>query len=293
MLWLESQYGKAFAEKFSARYTRKYWGVNAEDLSTTWIGSRIRPSNPEEILYGAFSDQTPHYYYTDQMRYPEKGGYKSFISGLISNAEIHNNKMVIDIDLKRKLVTCSDSSEYYYEKLISSIPLPVLVGVTRSCENSIIDASRKLLHTSMDLISVGFSDIVTDKLWFYIYDEDILSCRAHSPSVKAKANAPTNCSSIQFEIYQKGSKQVYETQNMLSNVAYAIKKLGIADSDKILFMDHRRQNWANIIFYPGMESDRDLIRCFFFDSGVSTVGRFGEWDYLWSNQSFMSGYQAL
>jgi hypothetical protein len=26
--------------------------------------------------------------------------------------------------------------------------------------------------------------------------------------------------------------------------------------------------------------------------GITSAGRFGEWDYLWSNQAFMSGLRA-
>jgi protoporphyrinogen oxidase len=293
LAWLESQYGKLFTEKYSVKYTKKYWGVGAEHLSTTWLGSRVRPSNPEEILYGAFSEKTPHYYYTEEMRYPEKGGYKAFIAGLIAEADIHLNKNVIEINLKEKLVICSDNSEYRYERLISSIPLPVLVSLTKNCDQLITSAAKKLSHTSMDLISIGFSEVVTDKLWFYIYDDDILASRAYSPSVKSKMNAPENCSSLQFEIYQKDSNQVHSEEVMLKNSLHAIKKLGLADEKDIVFMDHRRQRWANIIFYPGMEIDRNRIREYFLSSGVSTIGRFGEWDYLWSNQSFMSGYQVL
>ncbi len=29
------------------------------------------------------------------------------------------------------------------------------------------------------------------------------------------------------------------------------------------------------------------------DKEIIPIGRFGHWDYLWSDQAFMSGYEAL
>lgn len=42
-----------------------------------------------------------------------------------------------------------------------------------------------------------------------------------------------------------------------------------------------------------MEKYRDIVREYIFDNQVKSVGRFGEWDYLWSNQSFLSGYSSI
>lgn len=39
--WLTASYGDRIAEKFHRVYTKKYWTVDASDLSTTWIGKRL------------------------------------------------------------------------------------------------------------------------------------------------------------------------------------------------------------------------------------------------------------
>jgi hypothetical protein len=41
-----------------------------------------------------------------------------------------------------------------------------------------------------------------------------------------------------------------------------------------------------------MEEKRDNILSWLTSVGVLPAGRFGEWDYLWSNQAFMSGKAA-
>ena len=41
-----------------------------------------------------------------------------------------------------------------------------------------------------------------------------------------------------------------------------------------------------------MEERRNTVREWVESQGIALAGRFGEWDYLWSNQAFMSGRAA-
>ncbi|WP_016261620.1 NAD(P)-binding protein, partial [Yersinia pestis] len=97
--WLIHQYGNEIAKRYPMRYTRKYWQCNANELSVSWIGNRLRRAKLSEILYGAFTDDTPNDYYAKEMRYPKKGGFKSFIQPLIDESIINYNYEVTEIDL--------------------------------------------------------------------------------------------------------------------------------------------------------------------------------------------------
>ena len=156
-----------------------------------------------------------------------------------------------------------------------------------------LKASKTLKATSIDLISVGFNRKVSNYLWFYIYDDDILASRAYSPSMKSPDNAPEGCSSLQFEIYSRGENSKYDKKELKENVIYALKKMRIADNEDILFMHHKHLRYGNVIFDIGMEKNRNSVRKYLKENGVKTIGRFGEWEYFWSNQSFMSGYNSI
>jgi protoporphyrinogen oxidase len=157
----------------------------------------------------------------------------------------------------------------------------------------VLEAGRQLKATSIDLVSVAFNKPLVKDLWFYIYDEDILASRAYSPSIKSPENAPTGCSSLQFEIYSKGKDSKFDAETLKINTLYALKKMNIANKNDIVFMDHRFLEFGNVIFDQGMEVYRNRVLEWISDSGIASCGRFGEWDYLWSNQSFLSGYNSL
>ena len=288
--WLRHQYGNGLAERYPIRYTQKYWATPASSLSTTWIGNRMRRAELDEILFGAFSAETPNTYYTKEMRYPEKGGYKAFIQPLIDSADIRYNHKVVQIDAEKKLVTFENGIQVQYVKLVSTLPIPVLVSLMVTPPLEVVAAAKQLKATSIDLISVGFNKPIIKDLWFYIYDDDILASRAYSPSVKSPENVPEGKSSLQFEIYSRGTSSGFKKEEILENTRYALKKMGIASDDDVIFMEHKFLPFGNVIFDLDMEKNRKTVIDWIHSLNVSSCGRFGEWDYLWSNQSFLSGY---
>ena len=288
--WLRHQYGNAIAERYPIKYTKKYWDIEANKLSTTWIGNRMRRADINEILFGSYTSETPNTYYTKEMRYPKFGGYKAFIKGLIDESNIELNHKAVKLDTENKIISFSNGKTVRYKDLISSIPLPELVKITENSPISIVNAANALKATSIDLISVGFNKDLVKDLWFYIYDDDILASRAYSPSVKSLDNVPTGCSSLQFEIYTRGKESKFTKEQLIENTRYAIHKMKIAKDEDVIFYHHKHLKYGNVIFELGMEEKRDQVLKYYKRIGIYTIGRFGEWDYLWSNQSLLSGY---
>lgn len=287
--WLRASYGVEISKNYYEVYTRKYWTVDAFKLSTTWIGNRLAVPDLEKMLWGAFSSKTGIDYYAKEMRYPEKGGYQAFIRDLEDNVSIYYNKEAVGLDLGRKQIQFQDGTTCFYNNLASSIPLPQLVGITINAPEEIRNAAVHLKASKVSLISIGFNRKDIPKcIWFYVYDEDILAARVNSPSIKSSYNAPSNCSSLQFEVYHAPDEKV-DKQKILKNTKDALLKMQLCEEKDILFMDYRLLEYGNVIFEQGMEEKRNKIRAYFEDQDIDLLGRFGEWEYYWSDQSYMSG----
>ena len=291
--WLRHQYGDGIAERYPIRYTQKYWATPASALSTTWIGQRMRRAELDEILYGAMTTETPNTYYTKEMRYPQQGGYKAFIAPLIADSEIRLEHRATAIDTAQRTVTFANGAKVRYRQLVSTLPLPVLARICSDVPAEVAQAAQQLKATAIDLVSVGFKKPLIKDLWFYIYDEDILASRAYSPSVKSPENAPEGCSSLQFEIYSRGEQSQYSKEEVVANTLAALVKICIGEPEDVLFTDHRVLSFGNVIFDLGMEANRQRVLDWAAANGIASCGRFGSWDYLWSNQSLLSGYNAL
>ena len=53
------------------------------------------------------------------------------------------------------------------------------------------------------------------------------------------------------------------------------------------------EQYANVIFTEPIYRCRDLVKSYLKSNEIIPIGRFGEWDYLWSDQSLLSGMNCF
>lgn len=289
--WLRLQYGNYFAEHFPMVYTPKYWMCQAKELETKWVGNRLYQPSIEEVMQGSRTAETPVTYYAKEMRYPQKGGFKAFLKTLVENLDIRYNAEVIEIFPEEKKVETKSGDIYQYDRLISSLPLPEILKMIKNIPDEVQNAGKQLRCTCGYQVSIAFkTKNIPPYLWWYIYDEDILPARVYSPSLKSSDNAPEGCSSLQLEIYCEENK--YTNKELLDKSVEKLIKLDIIKEEDILFIDIRFEKYANVIFDHVIYQNREIVRDYLASIGVETIGRFGEWDYLWTDQSLLSGLKV-
>ena len=289
--WLDQQFGEVIAARYPARYTEKYWTVKAENLSTEWVGNRLYRPSLDEVLLGALSDQTPQTYYLQEMLYPRSGGFRAFLDPLIPMLDLQLNSRVVNVDPDKRYVELSNGNREYYQLLVSSAPLPELIAMLNPVPVSVGEAAASLWATSAALVSLGFDlPEAGEHLWFYIYDHDIYPSRVHAPYRKAPENAPPGHSSLQFEIYHSRHRALPKSpEGLVENVIAATEAMKIAPRSAVKVADYRVLPYANVVFDLGMTARREHALEYVRKCGIFPVGRFGLWDYLWSDQCYLSG----
>lgn len=291
--WLRVQYGDYFAENFPFAYTRKYWGVEAKQLETKWVGNRLHVSPLPEVLRGAFAEQQENFYYTKFMNYPKKGGFRSIMNECRKGLDIRLNKKAVRIDTAAKQVEFADGTVENYDNLISSLPLPEIIKMISDVPENVQNAANQLRWTCGYQVSLGFNrPDVAKYLWFYIYDEDVPPARVYSPNLKSPDNAPEGCSSLQAEIFFANGAKVVDKNIILQKTVEKLKEICQFNDSDVVVKDIRFEPYANIIFTPEIYESRKVVREWLQAQGIKTIGRFGEWDYLWSHQAFESGMKV-
>lgn len=291
--WLRVQYGDYFAENFPFAYTRKYWGVEAKQLETKWVGSRLHVSPLPEVLRGAFAEQQENFYYTKFMNYPKKGGFRSIMNECRKGLDIRLNKKAVRIDTAAKQVEFADGTVENYDNLISSLPLPEIIKMISDVPENVLNAAQQLRWTCGYQVSLGFKRPDAAKyLWFYIYDEDVPPARVYSPNLKSPDNAPEGCSSLQAEVFFANNTKVVDKNIILQKTVEKLKEICQFNDSDVVVKDIRFEPYANIIFTPEIYESRKTVREWLQAQGIKTIGRFGEWDYLWSHQAFESGMKV-
>lgn len=294
--WLVASYGRKFAETFPMQYARKYHLTDAANMTTDWLGPRMYRPNLEEMLRGALAPWQPEVHYITHFRYPKLGGFVSYLRDFPSIAELNLQHEVIAVDPKRKELRFSNGVTTGYGSLVSSIPLPELVPMIAGAPPDVVDASRKLACSTCVLVNVGVDrqDLSEGQIT-YFYDEDICFTRLSFPHLLSATNAPPGCGSIQAEVYFSAKYRPLTQQpgDLIAPVIRDLRRSGILqENDTVLTQHATAVRYANVIFDKDRTAAIATVHGYLQDIDIAYCGRYGDWGYMWTDESYISGERA-
>lgn len=317
--WLERAFGPEFTRVFAAAYTRKYWTVEPEEMTVSWIGRRIFYPDLEQIEQGAEGPLPYDTHYITRIRYPQTGGYASYFSHLAEGANIRYGARVERIDLERREVTTADGAVHPYSRLVSTIPLDRFVEATLQAGDEVRAAARRLARTDLSLVNVLVPHPPTrPESWLYVYDEDYLSTRITlTTNLSPEVTPPSTCG-LQVEVYAGPTRPLpLDGQALVDRVVEELAAMGLIapgtgrDSIRATLVS---QPYANVLFDHAREAALDSILDWLSGYGLEREeddldpvvdwerarplsgplllgGRFAQWKYLWSDDCTLRGAQ--
>jgi protoporphyrinogen oxidase len=294
--WLRASFGNTFAETFPMQYTIKYHTTEAKNKSLDWIGPRLYQAKLEEVLRGALMPATPDVHYISGFRYPSHGGFVSYLKRFMQTAEVRLGHKLESIDPKGKEVRFANGVSASYKGLVSSVPLPDLIPTIQDTPNDVLEAAAKLACTELVIVNLVINrrDLL-DAHWTYIYDQDVFFTRLSTPHLQSPHNVPPGCGSIQAECYysKKYRPLDREPKDCIEPTIRDLRRIGVLrDDDKILFQDVMHIEYANVIFDLERAAALATVHGYLDDLGIAYCGRYGDWAYIWTDESFMSGERA-
>lgn len=295
--WLRAVYGDTFAETFPMQYTRKSHTTDAANLTIDWLGPRMYRPSLDEVLHGALSPSTPDLHYISHYRYPSSGGFFSYLRPFLQGVDLRLGHRVVEIDPVERRVWFSNGAEVEYSGIVSSIPLPDLVPLIRGVPSDIQEAAGRLAASAVVFVNVGIGrDDITDRSWTYFYDDDFTITRLSYPHVFSPKNVPPGCGSFQAEIYfsEKYRPLRRNPTDFIAPVIDDLRRCGlIRDDDAILHTSTMFSPYGNIIFDHDRSAAVETVLGFLSETGIETAGRYGLWGYQWTDESFVSGEDAV
>ncbi len=294
--WLIASYGRKFAELFPMQYTRKYHLTTASNMSTEWLGPRMYRPSLQELLRGALAPWQPEVHYITHFRYPKQGGFLSYLGPLPQIADIRLRHEVVSIDPKARGIRFANGAAVAYDELVTSIALPALLPMIAGAPTDVVDAARRLACSTCVLVNVGVdrADLSEGQIT-YIYDEDICFTRLSFPHMLSATNAPPDCGSIQAEVYFSDKYRPLDTaiETLIDRVIADLHRCGtLRENDRILYRGAKVVRYANVIFDLERTAALETVHGYLDDIGLHYCGRYGDWGYMWTDESFISGERA-
>jgi protoporphyrinogen oxidase len=294
--WLLSSFGRTFAEQFPMRYTRKYHTTSAENMSTDWLGPRIYRPSLQEVLRGAISASAPHVHYITHFRYPSAGGFVNYLNKFVPMGNLHVNHELVSIDVSSHQLKFTNGKIIEYEALVSSVPLPDLIHMIPSAPPDVVEASRLLACSTCILVNIGVGrEDISKAHMTYFYDEDICFSRLGFPHMLSVRNAPPGCGCIQAEVYFSDKYKPFtgKPEAWIEPVIRDLRQCGLLrEDDQILSRKAMFLKYANVIFDLDRAAALKTVHGYLDEIGIAYCGRYGDWGYMWTDESFKSGEEA-
>jgi len=294
--WLYASFGRTFAETFPMQYTRKYHTTPAENMSTDWLGPRIYRPSLEEVLRGALSASTMHTHYISHFRYPSEGGFMRYLRNFLPMGNLRLQHELTSIDPRSRQLTFRNGAAATYDGLVSSVPLPDLIRMVTGAPSDVVEASRRLSCSTCVLVNIGVDRAdLSPAHMTYFYDEDICFARLGFPHMLSSLNAPPGTGSIQAEVYFSSKYRPFtgSAEDCIEPVIRDLHRCGLLrEEDQVLSRKAMLLPYANIIFDLERATALEIVHGYLDDIGISYCGRYGDWGYMWTDESFISGEKA-
>ena len=258
-VWFRKKFGKTLAEEYFIPYNKKIWNRDPKEMDPSWVKDKLPIPDVKSFfksLVDTARDNMPH----SEFYYPNSNSQNTFIDNLAKGLNINYNTEVKSILFDGKTQKWLINGKFYYDRIISTIPLNLIPRLIVNCPETVITAASKLKYNKVS--TMLWETKPTTRTWSYLPDSDSIFHRyIHIGNFfKPEKN---------YSITEAVGERSYE--EMLEN--------GRRDSFLIKPLDYFVSNHAYVVFDENYKQYKKSIINYLNSIGIHSIGRFGEWEY--------------
>ncbi len=293
--WSRSTFGEGLSDIFMLPYNRKLFVHPLEELEPSWTSWSVPRPSAEDMERAARGEDTGSFGYNVNFLYPSEGGIEILARRLakISGDAVQLNSKVTGVNLEKKTLTTSDGEVISYSRLISTMPLPGLLGIIKEKSGYFGGAAGSLRYSSVLSLCIGLDGPVSrDEHWIYFPEERFPFYRVGFPSNFSGGVAPEGCASMYVEVAHEpcstpdGKKLLAVTMEHLRGTGIIREGVGVANElilpIQCAYVFYDRFRLENL---PGILEELKI-------AGVHSVGRYGAWEYSSMEDAISWGMRA-
>ena len=289
--WVHRTFGAGIARHFMIPYNEKLWLTDLDEVTCDWVSWSIPRPTLAEVVAGALGIPGKAFGYNPSFIYTKRGGIQILPDALAARVRnIRCGQEAQSIDATRRIVTLQTGEEIPYEQVVSTLPLPRLLKMTKGLPSWMAEAARGLRHIAVINLNVGLDRPVhSDKHWIYFPEKEFVFYRAGFPASFTAAAAPEGCSSIYLEISARPGEPWDENRLFEQARAGLIRAGLITASDRIVTKAAFHINPAYVIYDRHRREALPRIHAELARLGIRSIGRYGGWYYNSMEESLADG----
>ncbi len=292
--WILSNYGEGISNMFMLPYNEKIWRTNPFKMRSdfSFDPALIPEISIDEILkYALLSQEERKENEIQNRHYLKRGGIGLFSNRLASKIKnIHYNKEIVKIDLKRKEAISSDGITYDYKSIISTIPLVELIKIIDDdIPLTMKKASKQLKYNSICIFNFALKrEIDLSEHWIYFPEPEVPFVRAYILKNFNSMMCPKGKSSISV-IYTYLPNERNNFSIIEKRIVNYFSRHGILSINDIQFKFRQSVKYGMVIPIIGSDKIVKKIDKFLISHSVKTIGRYGLWKYQGMEHAIQDG----
>ena len=287
--YIINKFGNGIADHFMLPYNRKLWACDLKDLSIEWTSERIAGNRNEKESFDVNGDKRKPLQPDTMVGYPKEGGFQEIFNQIsIDIGSIDLNYDAEKISIDEKTIVSKNKKKYSWKNIISTIPIPELIGIINGVPRNIKDSLRELKYMSLKVILILAKNINTDVQRIYVADPGIPPHKIafnhnSSDSLRKRENH-----AIMAEISYSDTKPI--DSDAVNKTIRFLHSMGFLKSlEDVLWTDIIDVKYAYPIYTHNRVGALEEIRDWLSNNNIYTIGRFGGWEYINSDKCVSYG----
>lgn len=267
--WIYWNFGKSISEYYMVPYNEKVWSYPLEDMETHWMRGKMPLPSDDELLRSVLDKEYRERNTAHSSFYYPIDGVQTMVDAIGEPLCVYLNTPIEAIEKNNKKWVINGTEAY--DRVISTIPLPVIGKVMSKLPKEVQDAIGGLKFNSLN--TVLFDCPNTDITWLYIPSHEYKSHRIHYQSSVTPHACPDQdkhgCAQLEIIGDRIDDPEALVGQKTLP------EELGFRHAIASAFSEY-----AYVIHDRGYSRNTDIIKRFFEnEDNFFILGRWGAWNY--------------
>lgn len=266
-----ANYGKSIAEKFLIPYNEKLYACNLDSLDMNAMGRFFPKANKEDIILNFKAHDNTSY--NNHFTYPKTGAIE-YVNSLLQNidmAKLYVEEELISIDTEKK-TAITNRRKIHYDRLISTIPLPILLTKCGINYPENVFSCNKVLVFNLGFDSKGND---SQNSWVYVPEKDYIFYRfGYYDNIMGSDRM-----SLYVEIGFPENSELNKEGLYLERILHDLKKMGVVTTQELLDYEAVLMKPAYAHISKSSIETVERVKKELCKKDIYTIGRYGGWTY--------------
>jgi len=284
-------FGAGIAKHFMIPFNLKQWATPLNQMTVEWMGKFIPVPTLDEVLDGSLKMSPKCMGINANFIYPQKGGIQALFDSFLPYLQnLHTSSEVFSVSLEDKSIEINGQNKNFYEKLVSTIPLPELMKLVKPLPSAIRSASEKLRWISLYVVNIGIDrPTISDKHRVYCPEEKYIFHKLGYYQNQSSSMVPKGKSAVSAEITFSKDRRISK-DTLIERTIQDLKKAKILHPDDNIVLTHILTiPYAYAIYDNLRKKSVSFIQQFLEKEHIYLCGRYAQWEYQNMEQNILAG----